>query len=102
MGCKLGILGILLFCEFFQFLCYVLLESPVLMRAVQAQGQELLASLACEFCIVYVCVCVCVRAHTCLHVARLKDNCCVEMVEKERIISVSTARPDGRSYVRRP
>ena len=36
--------------------------------------------------------------------ARLKDhNCCVEMVvnEKERIINVSTPRPDGRSYVRR-
>ena len=25
---------------------------------------------------------------------RLKDHCCVEMVEKERIISVSTTRPD--------
>ena len=36
------------------------------------------------------------------NIARLKDNCCVEMVEKERIISVSTARPDGRNYVQRP
>ena len=34
-------------------------------------------------------------------VARLKDNCCVEMIEKERIISVSTARLDGRSHVQR-
>ena len=34
-------------------------------------------------------------------VARLKDNCCIVMVEKERIISINTARPDGRSYVRR-
>ena len=26
----------------------------------------------------------------------------VKMIEKERIISISTARPDGRSCVRRP
>ena len=32
----------------------------------------------------------------------VQDDCDVELIEKERILSTIAARPGGRSYVRRP